>query len=79
MISEDQVIEALTRVISVHEKIDIVSLGLIQEISIEGNFVGIKMVPRGTCPFSFIIAVRAEEEVKKIDGVDEVKVDVILS
>jgi metal-sulfur cluster biosynthetic enzyme len=34
--------------------------------------------PRGTCPFSFIIAVRAEEEVKKIPGVEEAKVDVLL-
>lgn len=78
MVSEEQVIKALSRVISVHEKMDIVSLGLIQEIKIEGANVEVRMVPRGTCPFSFIIAVRAEDEVKKLDGVDKVKVDVVL-
>ncbi|NOZ76322.1 MAG: iron-sulfur cluster assembly protein [Euryarchaeota archaeon] len=78
MVDEDQVSEALRKVISVHEKKDIVTLGLIEEIVIDGGRVNIKMRPRGTCPFSFIIAVRAEEEVKKLPGVGEVKVDVLL-
>jgi metal-sulfur cluster biosynthetic enzyme len=78
LVDENAVTEALRKVISVHEKQDIVSLGLIHEIIIDGARVNVKMRPRGTCPFSFIIAVRAEEEVKKIPGVEEAKVDVLL-
>ncbi len=78
MLDEKTVTEALRKVISVHEKKDIVTLGLIQEIIIDGGKVTVKMRPRGTCPFSFIIAVQAEQEVKRLPGVEEATVDVLL-
>lgn len=78
-INEDKVFEALSNVIDFEIGIDIVSLGLIYKVDIiEKGKVKVQMtltVP--TCPLAGMITQQAKEEVLKLDGVDDVEIDLV--
>jgi metal-sulfur cluster biosynthetic enzyme len=78
LVTKKEVLEALSKVYNLRLKGNVVELGLIMDIDIKGRSVFVKMfVPTG-CPFGFRMAVNAEDEIKKLDGVDDVDVKVVL-
>ncbi len=78
MVTEEEVIEALSKVYNLRLKGNIVDLGLIMDIDIKGRSVFVKMLVPTGCPFGFRMAVNAETEIKKLDGVDDVEVKVVI-
>ena len=78
MTTKDEVLDALRNVYSIKEKNNIVDAGFIQDISIDGGSVLVKMRPISACPFSCALAVNGEKEIKKLDGVEHAEVKVVL-
>lgn len=59
-------------------KISVVDMGLIESIVICDRWVRVEMVlTTGWCPFASRLLEMVEEEVGKLDGVDEVEVEVV--
>ncbi|MGH7274604.1 MAG: metal-sulfur cluster assembly factor, partial [Nitrospiria bacterium] len=72
------ILEALKQVCDPEIPVDIVNLGLVYEIRVEGEKVYVKMTTTGQdCPFRDLLAARVERAVRKIEGVREVRVEFI--
>jgi metal-sulfur cluster biosynthetic enzyme len=78
MVTEEDVLDALRLVISLKAGGNIVDLGMVKEIKINGDEVFVKMVPSDLCPFSSYMAVKAEEEILRLDDVKTARVDLVL-
>lgn len=78
MVTKDDVLAALRKVYSIKAKNNIVDAGFVRDISTEGGSVYVKLHPISTCPFGFAIAVKCEEELKKLEGVKHANVKVVL-
>ena len=75
MVSEEQVREALAKVVDPEMGINIMELGLVYEIKIENDNILVKMtLTSPMCPVGPMILSEAEEAVKKIPGVKEIKI-----
>lgn len=58
--------------------ISVVDMGLIDQIHIEEGRVGIDMLlTSGWCPFAMHLLTMMEEEVKALDGVEEVTISIV--
>jgi len=78
MIDEKKVMDALREVYDPEIGMDIVTLGLIYDVQINGNDVYVKMTlttPR--CPLAQPLRGEAEERLKKIEGIGNVKVELV--
>ncbi len=80
LIKNREVKEALSRVISIRHSKNIVELDMVDEVTIEGNNVHVKLRPPEDClcPYPFFLATLAEKKLRELEGINEVKVDVIL-
>ncbi|MFQ5975492.1 MAG: iron-sulfur cluster assembly protein [Candidatus Hydrothermarchaeales archaeon] len=78
MVTEEDVEDALRLVVSLKAGGNIVELGMVKEIEIKGDEVHVKMVPSDLCPFSSYMAVKAEEEILRVDGVKKAYVELVL-
>ncbi|MFQ5887864.1 MAG: iron-sulfur cluster assembly protein [Candidatus Hydrothermarchaeales archaeon] len=78
MVTEADVADALRLVISLKAGGNIVDLGMVKEIEIKAREVYVKMVPSDLCPFSSYMAVKAEGEILKIEGVKKAHVELVL-
>jgi len=78
MVTKEDVLDALRLVISLKAGGNIVELDMIKEIKINGDEVLVKMVPSDLCPFSSYMAVKAEEEILRLNDVKTVRVDLVL-
>jgi len=78
MLTEEQVKQALSRVLDPDIGIDIVSLGFIYRIEIEGRKVIIEMTltTRG-CPMHSFLGKQVEDAVRELPGIEEVTVDLV--
>ncbi len=79
-VSEAEVLAALKRVKSVKQGGSIVDAGMVGEIRVSGGEVRVKLHrPKGcACVYVFMLAVLAERELSKLDGVERASVDVVL-
>ncbi len=78
MITKELVTDQLKNVYDPEIPVNIVDLGLIYGINVEDNNINIDMTLTATgCPMGAYIAQLAEEELKKIEGAKEVKVNVV--
>ncbi|MCC7552157.1 metal-sulfur cluster assembly factor [Candidatus Micrarchaeota archaeon] len=79
MVTKEQVIEKLKTVFDPHIPISVYDLGLILDINIkEQNRVYIKMTfTTPACPMKKIIAQKVEDSINELDGVKEVKVELM--
>ncbi|HOJ88993.1 MAG TPA: metal-sulfur cluster assembly factor [Pseudothermotoga sp.] len=77
MITKDQVLEALKNVIDFELGLDVVSLGLIYDVDIDQqDNVKITMtMTTPACPLAGMILQDAEDKVREIQGVKDVKID----
>jgi len=77
MITKDQVLEALKNVIDFELGLDVVSLGLVYDVDIDQqDNVKITMtMTTPACPLAGMILQDAEDKVREIQGVKDVKID----
>ena len=77
-LDKEKILEALKQVYDPEIPVDIVNLGLVYEIRVEGEKVYVKMTTTGlSCPFRGLIAAQVKRVIRKIEGVREVRVELI--
>lgn len=76
----NQVLHVLSRVYSKKHNKSILELGMVKEVSVQERSIRVLLKPAQDClcPYSFILAARAEAELRKIPGVEDVVVEVEL-
>ena len=73
MVSEDDVTEALSNVIDPELGLDLVELGLVYDVAIEGGTVNITFtLTTPACPIGPQVSEQMKEFVGELDGVEEV-------
>jgi len=78
VVSVDQVKLALRRVKDPDLNLNIVDLGLVYDIAVEGAKVKVDMtLTSPACPSGPEIMGEAEKELRKLDGVEDVKVNLV--
>ncbi|ABV33546.1 MULTISPECIES: metal-sulfur cluster assembly factor [Pseudothermotoga] len=77
MVSKEQVLDALKNVIDFELGLDIVSLGLVYDISVDSDDnVSVTMtMTTPACPLAGMILQDAEDKIRQINGVKDVKID----
>lgn len=77
-VDRETILEALKVVYDPEIPIDIVNLGLIYEIKVDGSRVDVKMTTTAPgCPMGNYIAGQAERVLRKLEGVEEVHVAMV--
>ena len=70
------ILEALNQVCDPEIPVDVVNLGLVYEIRVQGDDVYVKMTTTGPdCPFRELLRARVEQAIRKITGVREATVE----
>lgn len=78
MITQEQAIEALKRIEDPEVGLNIVDLGLVYDIEIEGNAVTVRMTLTSPgCPVGPQILNGSKMVLQELDGVDEVNVELV--
>ncbi len=78
MITEEQIYQALSEVRDPELPFSIVDLGLIYDVSIQDDVVGIKMtLTTPGCPMHSTIREEAEGALKKLPGIKGTKVEIV--
>lgn len=77
MVSKEQVIESLKKVIDPEIQLDVWTIGLIYGIDISGDNVNITMTLTTIyCPYGPAIIYEVKQKVKELEGVKDCKVEV---
>lgn len=80
MVTQDQVRKALRKVKDPELNLDLVVLGLIYDIQIDGGVVDVTMsLTSPACPVAGQILDQAREAVEQMDGVDRANVELTFS
>lgn len=80
MPTKDEVLKALSTCIEPELHKDIVSLGMVQNLSVEGGVVSFDYVlTTPACPLKGMMQLEAEQAVKKVSGVKDVKIKMTAS
>ena len=77
-VDKEAILEALKGVYDPEIPVDVVNLGLIYEVNVDGGRVDVKMTTTAPgCPMGNYIAGQAERVLRKLDGVGEVHVEMV--
>ena len=77
-LSKEGILEALKQVYDPEIPVDVVNLGLIYEVEIDGGKVKVSMTTTAPgCPVGSLIAAQAQRAIRRIEGVEEVDVDLV--
>ena len=80
MTTEEQVTEALRNVYDPEIGINVVDLGLVYNTEVQDNTVNVEMTLTSMgCPAGPMIVQQIEDEVKEIEGVEDVDVQIVWS
>jgi metal-sulfur cluster biosynthetic enzyme len=78
MVTEEQVFQALSSVRDPELPLNIVDLGLIYDVSVHDDTVAVKMtLTTPGCPMHSTIKAEAEEALRKLSGIQSVKVEIV--
>lgn len=79
MATEAELVEALKQVVDPELMINVVDLGLVYDVAIEGTHVRVRMtMTTPACPLGAYITDLAEAEIKaRVDGVDDVAIELV--
>ncbi|WP_448517642.1 metal-sulfur cluster assembly factor [Pseudothermotoga sp.] len=77
MVTKEKVFEALKQVIDFEIGLDIVSLGLVYDVTVdeESNVTITMTMTTPACPLAGLILQDAEDKVRQIEGVKDVKIN----
>ncbi len=79
MVEKEKVVDALKTVYDIEIPVNVYDLGLIREIRIDGGKVYIKMTwTSPMCPYGPLMTKMVEDAIRKIEGVEDVEVEVEL-
>ena len=79
MVSKEDVKEALKTTFDPEIGMDVVSMGMIRDVKIEGNKVILKIALTSPyCPFARMIVNDIIEKVKELPGVEDVEIEEVL-
>ena len=77
-VTKENVLEVLSDVYDPEIPIDIVNLGLVYEVEVEGTDVNLKMtMPSPGCPSAREIVLESQTLVSEMDGVTEANVEIV--
>lgn len=77
-VAKEAILEALKGVYDPEIPVDVVNLGLIYEVNVDGGRVDLKMTTTAPgCPMGNYIAGQAERVLRKLEGVGEVHVEMV--
>lgn len=77
-LNKETVLETLKRVYDPEIPVDVVNLGLVYEVKIDGGRVHVKMTTTSPgCPVGGLIAAQAKRVIQKLEGVEEVIVEMV--
>ena len=77
-VDKEAILETLKGVYDPEIPVDVVNLGLIYEVNVDGDRVDLKMTTTAPgCPMGNYIAGQAERVLRKLDGVGEVHVEMV--
>ncbi len=77
-LQKQEVLDALTRVYDPEIPVDIVNLGLVYDVFIDGGRVDVQMTTTAPgCPVGNLIAAEAERAIRNLEGVQEVQVKLV--
>jgi len=78
VVDKEVILEALKQVYDPEIPVDVVNLGLVYEVKIDGARVEIRMTTTAPgCPVADYIAAQAKRVVGKLEGVGEVDVEMV--
>jgi FeS assembly SUF system protein len=77
-LDEAEILEALKQVYDPEIPVDIVNLGLVYAVSIDGGKVVVQMTTTAPgCPVGSFITAEAERAIRKLEGVSEIHVELV--
>jgi metal-sulfur cluster biosynthetic enzyme len=77
-VDKQQVFDALKQVYDPEIPVDVVNLGLVYEVSIEGDRVGVKMTTTASgCPVGNYIVAQAKRAIGRLEGVKDIDVELV--
>lgn len=77
-VDKEAILEALKGVYDPEIPVDVVNLGLVYEVNVDGGRVDLKMTTTAPgCPMGNYIAGQAERVLRKLEGVGEVHVEMV--
>ena len=75
---KETILDALKQVYDPEIPVDIVNLGLVYEVTVDGERVDIKMTTTAPgCPMGNFIAAAAERAIRRLETVEEVHVELV--
>ncbi|MFP4232772.1 MAG: metal-sulfur cluster assembly factor [Candidatus Aenigmatarchaeota archaeon] len=80
MVSEEDVMEKLEEIEDPDTKIDIVNMGFIYDVEVNGGEVDIEMTLTSPgCPMHKVFVDKVEKGVSELEGVESVEVDMVFN
>ena len=77
-VDKQLVFDALKQVYDPEIPVDVVNLGLVYEVSIDGDRVGVKMTTTASgCPVGNYIVAQAKRAIGRLEGVKEIQVELV--
>lgn len=77
-LSKEGILQALKQVYDPEIPVDVVNLGLVYDVTIDGGKVGVTMTTTAPgCPMGNFIAAQAKRVIKGLEGVEEVEVELV--
>lgn len=77
-VEKEQVLDALKGVYDPEIPVDVVNLGLVYDVSIDGDRVAVKMTTTASgCPVGNYIVAQAKRAIGRIEGVKEIDVELV--
>ncbi len=77
-VEKAEVLDALKRVYDPEIPVDVVNLGLVYDVAIDGDRVAVKMTTTASgCPVGNYIVAQAKRAIGRLDGVKEIDVELV--
>ncbi len=77
-VEKEEVYDALKRVYDPEIPVDVVNLGLVYDVSIDGDRVAVKMTTTASgCPVGNYIVAQAKRAIGMLEGVKEIDVELV--
>lgn len=77
-VAKEDVYDALKRVYDPEIPVDVVNLGLVYEVLVEGDRIAVKMTTTASgCPVGNYIVAQAKRAIGRVEGVKEVEVELV--